>query len=377
MITLAGRWITTYGPMELHQDNGAIRGTYWYQGEPCSIDGKLKDGRFVFQYRDASGAGQGWFERVSAGQIRGRYCLEGRNDWQDWTGQREWDGIWDTSFGRVRLIQEEDRIVGSYEAFGSARIEGRLEGKRFVFRYAEPTVQGEGWFELAEDALSFTGSWRPDGAPAWGAWEGRRVLPRPGLTWLVVIEAPWQKSLADGEYSYGEMLKEFFARLPHVAVRHRFFNDETSLERWCRELIYVAEPAIVLISSHGTTAGVAVHGQTIDAKLVVNTLRPACNIKLLHFAACLMLKEESVGEFARRLGEAVPYPISGYTTSVDWGGSAVLEFGYFDMILGKGLAPEQAAALLPTLITFGGDTAPADSPYAAVGFRFLKPGSRP
>src|SRR5262245_65533570 len=42
MTTFAGRWITTYGPMELRQDSGGIRGTYWYQGIPCSIEGKLQ-----------------------------------------------------------------------------------------------------------------------------------------------------------------------------------------------------------------------------------------------------------------------------------------------------------------------------------------------
>ena len=371
MTTYAGRWITTYGPMELHQDGSAIRGTYWFQGIACAIEGKVQNGRFTFRYKDPSGAGQGWFESPSYGQIRGQYFLDGTKHWADWTGHREWDGIWDTSFGRVRLVQEEGRIHGCYESVGPARIEGRLDGKRFVFRYFEPKVQGDGWFELTADGSAFDGSWRPDGATAWGAWQGQRVFARPGLTWLVVIEAHWQRSLADGEYSYGMMLKEFFARLPHIAVRHRFFNDESSMERWCRELTYVPEPAIVLISSHGLSEGVTVNGQTIDTKRVVNSLQHAGNIKLLHFAACLMLKEETAGDFARRLGQEVPYPISGYTTSIDWGGSAVLEFGYLDMILGKGMPPQEAARLLPTLIKFAADKAPAESPYAAVGFRFF------
>ena len=55
------------------------------------------------------------------------------------------------------------------------------------------------------------------------------------------------------------------------------------------------------------------------------------------------------------------------------GGSAVLEFSYFDMILANGMSPEQAATLLPTLISYSGDVAP-DSPYGAAGFRFIRPG---
>ena len=374
MTNFTGRWITSYGPMELRQNSGAIQGKYWYQGIPCTIDGYVKENRFVFRYQDPSGAGEGWFEQPSYGQIRGQYRLEGTDRWGDWLGQREWDGIWDTAFGRMRLIEEEGRIYGFYDGAAPGRIEGTLDGKRFTFRYVEPTVQGEGWFELAEDAVSFSGAWHPDAVAAWGEWSGRRVFPVPGLTWLVVLEAYWQRSFADGEYSYGSMLKEFFARMPHVAVRQRFFNDEVSLARWCRELMYIPEPAIVLISSHGTAGGVAVHGQTIDPKRVIEGLQHASNLKLLHFATCLVLQEESAGDFMRRMATKVPYPISGYTTSVDWGGSAVLEFSYFDMILGRGMTPEQAAEVLPKVIAYAGETAPEESPYRAVGFRLFKAG---
>ena len=51
------------------------------------------------------------------------------------------------------------------------------------------------------------------------------------------------------------MLKEFFARLDHVGVRHRFFNDGASLEKWCREILYIPEPVIVLFATHGTEEG--------------------------------------------------------------------------------------------------------------------------
>jgi hypothetical protein len=374
MTTFAGRWITSFGPMELQQDGSAVHGAYRYQGVPGRIEGEMRGERFVFRYEDPTGAGEGWFELVTPNQFRGEYRLDGSDHWGGWLGDREgnglWQGLWDTSFGRLRLVQEEGRVSGAYSGASSGRIEGRPDGRRLVFRYFEPKVQGEGWFELAENRPIFHGAWRPDGAPAWGTWDGQRVFPRPGLTWLVVIEAHWQHSLADAEYSYGDMLKAFFARLPQVAVRQRIFNDEASMLHWCSELSYVAEPAIVLISSHGTHEGVGVQGQTIDPKLIVDSLRDGSNIQLLHFGACLVLKEENAGDFTRRIGKPAPFPISGYTTSVNWGGSAVLEFSYFDMILAKGMSPEQAAALLPTLIAYSGDVAP-DSPYGAAGFRFV------
>ncbi len=80
---------------------------------------------------------------------------------------------------------------------------------------------------------------------------------------------------------------------------------------------------------------------------------------------------ESAG--LRSVLEQVAFPISGYTTSVDWGGSALIEFTYLDMILAKHLTPAEAAAKLPELLTFAGDDTGAESPYAAAGFRFFPP----
>jgi len=375
MSTFAGHWITSFGPMDLRDDHGTITGTYSYRGMPYPIEGTLDNDRFVFRYEDSTGPGEGWFALVGDGQFRGQFRLDGVEQWQAWQGHREWDGIWDTSFGLMRLIQHADRIEGHYDGVTAGTIDGRLDGGRFVFRYQESNVNGEGSFELAEDALSFTGVWHPTGVSLEGTWNGRRVLPTSGATWLVVIEAQWQHSLADRDYSYGSMLREIFARLPNVAVRHRFFNDEISLARWCREVVYFPESTIVMIASHGNPQGIAVHGKTINTKLVIDHLRHAPGVQLLHFSACLVMKEDNAGDFVKRIKKNVPFPISGYTTAVDWGGSAIVEFAYLDMMLSKHCSPEDAAALLPQLVAYAGDEPPAGCPYAGAGFRFLKGGS--
>jgi hypothetical protein len=374
MNTFAGLWSTTFGPMDLEQDGNAIHGTYWNQGVACELAGNLEEDRFVFRYREPAEQGDGWFALSRFGRFAGKWRADGRGEWHDWQGNRAWDGVWETSFGRLRLSEESDGILGFYDGPGPSRVQGRLENGRLVFRYEEPQASGDGCFELSEDLQTFTGEWRGDTMAGWSAWTGRRVRAVPGLTWLMVIEAHWQRSLADGEYSYGSMLREFFARLPHIAVRQRFFNDEDSLERWCRELMYFPEPAVVLIASHGSPQGVQVFGRVIDTKKVIDGLRYADNIQLLHFSSCLVLQEDQEGDFARRLEGSVPFAVSGYTTSVDWGGSAVLEFSYLDMILAKGMTPEAAAAQLPRLIAYAGDQDLRDSPYAAAGFRFYRPG---
>src|SRR4051794_13889485 len=121
MISFAGRWLTTFGPMELRQDDNLLDGTYWCQGIPGKIEGKLQAGKFNFRYQDASDSGEGWFAQTRFGQFHGQYCPNGAGQWRDWNGEREWEGICETSYGRMRLIQEKGRIHGFYSGAGSAR----------------------------------------------------------------------------------------------------------------------------------------------------------------------------------------------------------------------------------------------------------------
>src|SRR5262249_10118371 len=159
--------------------------------------------------------------------------------------QREFDGIWESSFGRLRLVQEKDRVYGFYEGVGRSTIEGKIHDGRLRFHYKEPTAAGEGGFPTEEGMASLPAEWRARGAGSWARWIGNRILPESNLTWLLILEAHWQRSIADQEYSFGGMVGEFLARYRHVAVRHRFFDDEEGLDRWCRELLYFPEPAVV------------------------------------------------------------------------------------------------------------------------------------
>src|SRR5262249_37771182 len=158
---------------------------------------------------------------------------------------------------------EGEQVHGLYEAGGRATVEGQDQQGRLVFRYREPRIAGEGYFDLGDSGMDFAGQWRPDGVDSWSDWIGRRRLPRQGLTWIVVLEANWQRHLAESEYAYGDMVREFFARVNGVEVRHRFFTDEASLDKWSRELLYLQEPTILMLAAHGTAEGLAAHGQII------------------------------------------------------------------------------------------------------------------
>src|SRR4030095_14433112 len=107
------------------------------------------------------------------------------------------------------------------------------------------------------------------------------------------------------------------------------------LERWCRELMYIPEPVAVVFASHGTQDGLSVQGKAVDTGRLVESLSYADNILLLHFSSCLMLQDGKASDLARALQQTLRFPISGYDRSVDWAASALIEFNYLDMILGR------------------------------------------
>ena len=360
-----GEWFTTFGPMSLAQHGTGIAGTYRYGSTEGRIEGAAAGDTLTFSYEEPNERGEGVFRLLRAGKFVGHYRVSGDTRARRWEGERGWDGIWESDFGRLRLIHEAGRIHGYYEGAGPSAIEGELQGDRLEFRYREPSASGEGRFRMSDDGSAFTGEWCAQGRAEWLPWSGRRLQAEPGLTWLIVLEAHWQRSLAESEYAFGHMLREVFARLPNVRVRQRFFHDAESLEHWCRELNYLPEPAILMIASHGVAEGLSVHGEVINTTRVLASVRYAENLKLLHFSSCL------VGLDGERALTRQPFPVSGYTTSVDWGASALLEFTYLDLMLNRGMDPAEAAAKLPALISYAGDSVTTDSPYPAAGFRFF------
>ena len=90
-------------------------------------------------------------------------------------------------------------------------------------------------------------------------------------------------------------------------------------------------------------------------------------------AALTKLHDGASGEVARDLQRLGRFPVSGYTTAVDWAASAILEFMYFDLILTRGLDPAAAAQQVRELLSFAGDAGNPDVGFRGTGFRFLPP----
>ncbi|OAI50887.1 hypothetical protein AYO44_17435 [Planctomycetaceae bacterium SCGC AG-212-F19] len=374
-IDFAGDWQTTFGPMQLTQRSGRIQGHYTYMGVECAVSGKIANGRLVFTYQEPDVRGEGWFEAVRSGRaFAGQFRPDG-GTWEKWEGERiGFDGLWNSSFGLMRLIEEGDQVHGYYEVGGSATIAGERKGNQLSFRYREPQTRGRGRFELADGGLSFQGEWRERGETAWKPWQGIRVRPQPNLTWLVVLEAPWQKFLSDQEYSFGHMLREFFARVQGLQVRHRFFTNEAGLRKCCRDLLYIAEPVVLVIATHALPGGISVDGQTIEVAALVDILKHAGNVRALHFSACLLMQDPAVEAQFRKLSAETGVAISGYRTSVDWAASALIEFTFLEMLLSRKLEPAAAATQLLKLLPFAGPAMPDDSVFRAADFTIVLPG---
>src|SRR5262249_5673992 len=119
MNDFSGRWFTTYGPMNLTQSGARVQGTYGPPGMENAIEGTVKDGTFRFRYREPAAQGEGWFVLERYGKFSGQWRQDGVEQWGAWLGQRGFDGIWDSTFGPLRLVQDQDRVWGTYEGLGS------------------------------------------------------------------------------------------------------------------------------------------------------------------------------------------------------------------------------------------------------------------
>lgn len=382
--TFTGDWQTTYGPMTLVLKDARIEGSYGPEKGRATISGSLEGKKFTFTYQEPAAAGEGWFELAADGNsFKGEWRENGSKVWAPWIGKRKtpaiqpdsFTGLWKTTFGRMRLTQTGNDVKGGYDFGGTATVTGTVEGKTLKFTYEQSDGEkGEGTFTLAADSRSFDGTWKgaKEGADAGGKWSGTRVVPVPGRIWLVVLEAHWEHSLEDEEYSFGVMLRTFFSRVPSVKVRHRFFGNEAEFVRWCSELQYLAEPVVLHISSHGTAEGITCGGKPIGAKTISDCLKNIGDLRLLHFGTCLVAGGPIPGEIHKALGERATFPISGYKNTADWGGSAVVDFTFLDLMFSKGMTPQDAIAQTRKMLTFAGDGKAGDA-VAPCGLVVIEP----
>lgn len=372
-----GDWATTYGDMTLTESSSSVTGTYIMEGSVCALDGRREGGTLAFVYHEPDASGEGRFRLSADGNsFEGEWRAQGSSNFVPWLGRRRlppeartaFDGLWETNFGRLRLASSGDRITGYY-SFADGSVSGRVEGGLLKFRYKDQK-EGDGEFRLAQNGRALRGRWRADGDKEWRDWTGLRVEPVAGRKWLVVLESRWESSLAEPEYTYGEMLKIFFARTPSVQVRQRFYTDRSSLLKWMREASLLAEPVVLYFSGHGTAEGLETETGPATAAILADPLKAGGSVSLVHFGSCDVMKGGVPAELQRLAGPGARFPVSGFAQPVDWAASAVTDFMYLDLILSRDLTPAKAAAELKRLMPFTARESSATA-YDGVSFRLL------
>ena len=378
----SGDWSTTYGPLSLRQTGARVVGQYDLESASGLIEGSVVDRRLSFSYREPSASGEGWFDLSDdSSSFDGRWRPAGETRWSRWSGQRAespadtpadaFVGVWNTSYGPLRLSRRGNSLRGFYRMANGrfAEVSGSADLSGFSFSYDEGDAQGSGRFSIDPGGNSFSGSWQSDRGDK-GAWSGARIPSKPGRLWLVVLEARWEESLGERQFAYGDMLNAYFARVQNVECRHRFFDGPESLLRAASDIPFLPEPAVVVVASHGSADGISCAGATIGADVLAQCFSRAHNLALLHFSSCLVM----AGSFPRDLAKLLPpdlsFPISGYAASVDWGASAAAEFLYLDLVLARGLEPADAADRLLELVPIAGDSPSPNSPFEPLEFRF-------
>ena len=271
----------------------------------------------------------------------------------------DFSGTWETTYGTLFLQQDNSSVSGYYTLDGYSTVEGAVgrDGK-LIFTYTEPTASGEGWFELSDDSMSISGMWRPDGGGQWYEWEGYRagagIAPS---SWLVILESEWQSSLAEEEYSFGEMLEAWFARVPGVTVRHRFIHDVDDLAAFCLESSGLPGELYLVIASHGSASGIELASGTVSSREFVDAIRPLNNLVMIHFSCCeIMSGRTPQAIISSRSNWPPEFIVSGYSRSVDWGASGLIEIFYFNQILDIGFSPNDAAESVLDDIDFAGQS---------------------
>jgi hypothetical protein len=372
-----GAWESTFGRLVLTQTGSRVAGSY----SGATLSGRVKGKRLTFRYTEPDAKGEGWFELAGDGASFAGMWREDGGRWSEWTGKRiavlgprgPFDGLFETPLGRVRLIQPAGGGIRGTYAYGgvAGTLAGTVSGRTFAFEWKESAATGLGRFTLSADGRSFEGTWRIGKDGEEKPWNGTRVQPRPKVVWLMVLEAQWEQSLADQEYSFGAMLRAFFRRYPHVQVRQRRFGDRPDFLRAASELTLLAEPVVLVVASHGESGKLVAGNDRIDPKDLGNLLNDAPNVKALHFSSCeMMLGEVPEGIQSCLKGRRIP--LSGYAVTVDWSASAILEFLYLDLVLGRGLKPSKAAAIVRSELRFASDTDTLGSPLGGSHFRFVE-----
>lgn len=189
----------------------------------------------------------------------------------------DFGGRWETTYGPMTLTQEGDRVTGLYVMGGTCTVEGEGERLRTADLHLCRTLRDRRGLVRTlrrrhEDLGAVACHWL-DRLGLVGGFQERGGVE--GTKWLVILEAEWQTGMSEPEYSFGEMLATFFARVGNVRVRQRFIHDRSDLEKFALEAAALPGSVYMLLSCHATEDGIALADEILDGRAIAAALSPA------------------------------------------------------------------------------------------------------
>ncbi len=95
--------------MTIEQRGFDVTGVYHYgntEGRITGTLGTVGGDTLRFRYEEPNERGEGVFRLLRAGKFTGSYTVAGEQHTRRWKGERGWDGLWVSDFGRMRLLHE-------------------------------------------------------------------------------------------------------------------------------------------------------------------------------------------------------------------------------------------------------------------------------
>lgn len=189
-----GKWDTSYGTMVLKQTGNQVSGVYFSNTHQKmgTINGSITENKLTGTW-SVTPTNMGDFEYTISRDyttFAGKWKLKSDTVWNSqntWTGSKlpaqddVWSGTWDTTYGRMTLVQTGLKVVGKCTNVDNTTctIDGLMSGNILSGKWAVNSSRaGDFKFTVSADHKSFTGNWTHQLDKTWNPtkrWNGTRI----------------------------------------------------------------------------------------------------------------------------------------------------------------------------------------------------------
>lgn len=197
--------------VELKQDGKKVKGNFTasFSDFKGSLDGKVQDGVFRFNWTNQAQSGKGQFTLTRDGQrFSGNIGIKGQPSPVPWNGMRKprpsfggkWDMVLDNNKNfELFLDQKNGKYKGTFSP-GNGKITGEKEDDVLTFKWSrDDGSKGKGKFQLAEKGQVLKGKFVPaEGLGKEISVEARRAI--------VSFQGEWKWKTLDGSDIYARTI---------------------------------------------------------------------------------------------------------------------------------------------------------------------------